>query len=264
MNISEKFTVCFPTWNNLKYLQLFYKSLRQNSYDKNIPLVLHVNEGADGTPEWCEKNGIAFVRSDKNLGISIPINNAQRLVETEFSILLADDIYLLPNWDLQLYKVLEFYRFDDSCWIAPRLLEPINCFAPQEHPYCSIGNFGQTIEEFQEEKLLNEYKQYFTNIKKLPNGNMAIKTSVFRDLGGYDEEYISGADSQFTWTFVKKYGTSNIKQLGSALAYHFGSIVSNQNQEKKLESNRQAIELFQKKNGFFIGDITKRILTDTI
>ena len=44
------FTLLIPTWNNLDYLRLCIDSIRRHS---SVPLeiVVHVNEGADGTLE---------------------------------------------------------------------------------------------------------------------------------------------------------------------------------------------------------------------
>lgn len=265
MKIKDYFTIIFPTFNNLKYLKLFYKSLRENSFDKEIPLILFINEGSDGTLEWVKQHSdIKYIHATENQGIAKPMNEIQKLVETEWTLLFADDIYLLPNWDQHLFAVIKHFEFNDNLWVAPRLIEPINCFAPIEHPYCSIGNYGQTIDEFEEEKLLSEYKKFNTTIKHLPNGNMAIKSSIYRDLNGYDEEFIYGSDSDFTCRFCKLVGTKGIKQVGSSLAYHFGSIVSNANIEKKQKANKQSIELFQKKHGFFVGDLTKKIQNNEI
>lgn len=261
MTPSEVLTVCIPTWNNLSYLQLCYSSLRKYSFDKNIELVLHINEGTDGTLEWAIENKIRYTHSKKNLGISVPLNNAQKLVNTEFSLLWADDIVFLPNWDRSLVQILEHYKFADNLWVAPRLIEPVNCFDPHPHPYCTIADYGRTIGEFDEDRLLKEHKNYITNtIKLLPNGNMAIKTSTYRDLEGYDTEYIYGADSDFTYRFYKKYGNTGFKQLGNSLAYHFGSVVSDSNKERKTQANRQSIERFQEKHGFFVGDLTNVII----
>jgi GT2 family glycosyltransferase len=257
----EILTVSFPTFNNLKYLKLFYKSLRQNSRDKNIELVLHINDGSDGTLEWAQEQGIRYTHSETNLGISIPMNQAQSLVNTEYCVLLADDIYVIPDWDINLTRMLDYFGHTDDLWVAPRLIEPVNCFSPQEHPYCTIANYGQNIDTFEEERLLNEYKQYLSSsIKKLPNGNMAIKTSVYRELEGYDTEYIFGADSDFTYRFFQKYGSKGFKQLGNSLAYHFGSVVSDSNREKKEQANQQSIQRFQEKHGLFVGDLTNIII----
>lgn len=259
--ISNSLTVCFPTWNNLRYLKLFYKALRQNSHCKNIELALHINEGSDGTLEWAKENGIRYNHSETNLDISKPTNSAVDLANTEWVVLLADDIYVLPDWDLWLYKVLKAYKFNDNLWAAPRLIEPINCFAPAEHFYCSIANYGTNIDEFKEDDLLKEYKQYQTPyIKRIPCGNMAIKKSVFQKLCGYDESYIYGADSDFSYKFFKQYGAKGIIQIGNSMAYHFGSIVSGANVEKKQKANQQTIQKFRELHGFFVGDLTNMIV----
>lgn len=237
-----------------------YKAIRENSHCKDIEIVLHINEGSDGTIEWVKENNIRFNHSEKNLGISTPMNSCVDLVNTEFVILLADDIYVLPDWDLWLYNIIDFYQKNDNLWVAPRLIEPVNCYAPNEHIYCAIGNYGQNLETFEEERLLKEWLQFRTStLKKLPCGNVAIKKSIYKELGGYDTSYTSGADSDFTYRFFKKYGSKGIIQVGKSMAYHFGSIVSAANKEKRQQADQQAIKRFQELHGFFVGDLTNLI-----
>ena len=45
------FSLLVPTWNNLEHLRLFVESLRRHSARAH-ELVVHVNEGTDGTREW--------------------------------------------------------------------------------------------------------------------------------------------------------------------------------------------------------------------
>ena len=51
------FSILIPTWNNLALLQLCVRSIRENSaYDHQI--IVHVNDGSDGTLEWVRAQGI--------------------------------------------------------------------------------------------------------------------------------------------------------------------------------------------------------------
>ena len=53
------FSVLIPTWNNLPYLKLCVESIRQHSVF-NHQIIIHVNEGTDGTLEWVEKEGLDY------------------------------------------------------------------------------------------------------------------------------------------------------------------------------------------------------------
>lgn len=270
-DFSKKVTVICVTWNNYEYFKLMYESLVNLSYDSNIKLICHINEDVDEkTRKFCDINNITYTYSENNLGIFLPLNNLVNLVETDYILFWADDITFLENWDyylLPLLKYLEVYNQEDSCWISPRLIERENCFAPQEHPYCTIENLANTIDEFNDNyrQIEEKVKQLRINkINKLPNGNMILKKTSFQELNGYDLEYKAGNDSDLTWRFVKKFGTDGIKQSNMSLCYHWGSVVTGRDKNKRHELEKQGADLFYKKHGFFIGDITKRILENNI
>ena len=63
-----KLSIVIPTYNNLKYLKFTIDSLINNSkYDHEI--ILHINEGTDGTLEYAQQNKIKFSFSNQNLGL---------------------------------------------------------------------------------------------------------------------------------------------------------------------------------------------------
>ena len=52
----SKITTTISCNNNLDYLKLAIKSVRQNCYYKDMPLIIHAENCNDGTDEWLEKN----------------------------------------------------------------------------------------------------------------------------------------------------------------------------------------------------------------
>lgn len=53
----EKITFCIGTHNNLNYLKLAVKSVRENSFYKTAPFIIHAENCEDGTDEWLRENG---------------------------------------------------------------------------------------------------------------------------------------------------------------------------------------------------------------
>ena len=47
-------SIIIPTFNNLNYLKLCLNSLEKNSFKKH-EIILHVNDGSDGTLEYIKK-----------------------------------------------------------------------------------------------------------------------------------------------------------------------------------------------------------------
>ena len=82
------FSIIVPTFNNLKYLQITLKSIVQNS-KFNHDIIVHVNEGTDGTLNYLKTNNINHTYSDKNLGLCSAVNiAAKKLLLNIFYILM--------------------------------------------------------------------------------------------------------------------------------------------------------------------------------
>ncbi|MEP6846329.1 MAG: glycosyltransferase, partial [Panacibacter sp.] len=85
--ISEKrtsgdfvFSIIIPSWNNLPYLKLCVESIRKNSAYKH-QIIIHVNEGKDGTLEWIkQQQDIDYTFSKENVGVCYALNIARTLL----------------------------------------------------------------------------------------------------------------------------------------------------------------------------------------
>lgn len=80
MTQSSPITFCLSTFNTINYLKLAVKSVRENSFYKDAPFVIHAENCTDGTDEWLEENKEKYNLSiwiDKNevpLGIGGGMN----------------------------------------------------------------------------------------------------------------------------------------------------------------------------------------------
>jgi len=50
-----KFSIVIPSWNNLAMLQFCLAAIKKNS-TYNHQIIIHVNEGTDGTLDWIKPN----------------------------------------------------------------------------------------------------------------------------------------------------------------------------------------------------------------
>ena len=81
-------SIVIPTYNNLDYLKLCLKSLKQNSnYDHEI--ILHVNDGSDGTLDFVNNNNYKYTKSKTNIGLCSSINIAAKLVSNKYILYCA-------------------------------------------------------------------------------------------------------------------------------------------------------------------------------
>ena len=101
------FSIILPTYNNLEYLKITLESISKNSKYKH-DIIVHVNEGTDGSLDYLESKRIDFTYSQKNLGLCTGVNTAAKKAKTNYILYSHDDMYFCPGWDTCLEKKKKF------------------------------------------------------------------------------------------------------------------------------------------------------------
>jgi glycosyltransferase involved in cell wall biosynthesis len=214
------FSIIIPSWNNLPYLQLCIESIRKNSTYKH-QLIVHVNEGNDGTLEWVkQQSDIDYTHSGENIGVCYALNTARSLLDTDYLLYMNDDMYVCPNWDHELYKEIKNIGYN-FFFFSATAIEPI------AQSSCSIeSNFGTAIESFDEERLLKEYAQLsrtdWQGSTWPPN---VVHKDVWDLVGGYSPEFSPGmySDPDFSMK-LWQLGVRLFKGVSKSRVYHFTSL----------------------------------------
>ena len=218
----EVFSIVIPTWNNLPFLKLCVRSIRENSeYPHQI--VLHVNDGADGTAEWAAAEGIAFSRTPGNAGVCLACNAARPLVRTPLVVYMNDDMYVLPGWDSALKEEIDLAGgasapfFISATMIEPRLT--------RSKPVIGGHDYGTTPESFEEARLLREFsslpKEDWSGATRPPN---VMPVWLWDLVGGYSVEFSPGLYSDPDLS-AKLWlaGVRHFKGVARSRVYHFVS-----------------------------------------
>ena len=218
MNDKPLFSILIPTWNNLNFLKLCVASIRKNSAFAHEILV-HVNDGSDGTLEWVKSEGLKYTHSEENIGVCYALNGLRPLVTTDYVLFMNDDMYVCPEWDAALNDEIKAIGhkmfFLSSTLIQPRKFFCKSVIAP--------ANFGESVETFEEERLLKEYSTLkhgdWQGATWPPN---IVHRDVWDLVGGYSVEYSPGmySDPDFS---AKLYhaGVRLFKGVDKSRVYHF-------------------------------------------
>ena len=99
------FSIIIPTFNNIDYLKLCLKSIQKNS-EYTHEIIIHINEGLDGTLEFIKKKNYKFSYSKINSGVCVAFNEAAKKATKKYIILAHDDMYFCPGWDIAFNKEL--------------------------------------------------------------------------------------------------------------------------------------------------------------
>ena len=92
------FSILIPSYNNLEYLKTCIDSLKKNSkFDHQI--IIHINEGTDGSLEYIKQKKLEYTYSEKNIGMPKALNKASKLSKFNYILISHDDFYYCPGWD---------------------------------------------------------------------------------------------------------------------------------------------------------------------
>jgi glycosyltransferase involved in cell wall biosynthesis len=91
---NHTFSLLIPSWNNLEYLKLCIRSIRQNSGHRH-QIILLINEGKDGSLAWVElQEDIDYVYAPENPGICYGLNACRSLVHTDYMLYITSRYFV--------------------------------------------------------------------------------------------------------------------------------------------------------------------------
>lgn len=230
------FTILIPTWNNLPFLKLCVESIRKNSAFEH-QILIHVNDGNDGSLRWVMDNFTAYTHSPENIGICKAVNGLTRLIQQEYIVFMNDDMYVLPGWDTAL--IAEIKALDTDCFmLSSTMIEPQDT----GNACVIVADYGRNEAVFREEALLKEYKI-------LPKNDWSGSTwppSVVHkkwwlQVGGYSDEFSPGMSSDDDFAMkMWQAGCRIYKGIAASRVYHFiskstGRVVKNDGRKQFVQ-----------------------------
>ena len=210
------FSILIPTWNNLDYLKLCVRSIQEHSEYKH-QIIIHINDGSDGTLEWVKDSGLDFTYSEENIGVCLAMNSMRRLVKTNYIYFINDDMYVLPGWDKIMMKEVKSLP-DNLFYLSSTMIQPHN-----ENDVGLCINYGDDINTFKEKELLKEYmNEQYTNWQGSTRPPSLVHRDIWDLVGGYSIEFSPGmySDPDFTAKLLMV-GVKYLKGLGDSRVYHF-------------------------------------------
>jgi len=211
------FSIIIPSYNNLNYLKICLNSLKKNSSFAH-EIIIHVNEGSDGTLEYIKENNFNYSYSDKNDGVCIAFNKAVRKATNKYIVLAHDDMYFCPNWDNIFKNEINKIAEGKDFFLSGTMVQPFKSYIELD---C-----GKTYEDFNENKLLKELPHIkFNDYQGAHWQPSLVPLSTWNKVGGFSEEFSPGLGSDPDFNMkLWNIGVRIFKGLGYCRVYHFSSI----------------------------------------
>ena len=231
------FSILIPSWNNLSYLKLCINSIQKNSTHPH-QIIVHINEGNDGSLEWIEQQTrLDYTYSKENVGVCYALNACSQLAYTDYILYMNDDMYACPGWDAMLWQEILSIGH-------PYFFLSATAIEPQAANNCSIlKNYGTNISHFNEGLLLEEYAQLpmknWMGATWPPN---VVHKNIWDLVGGYSIEFSPGmySDPDFSMKLWQT-GIRLFKGIAASRVYHFGSV-----SVKRIKKNKGYYQFISK------------------
>ena len=214
------FSIVIPTWNNLPFLKLAVDTIRRHSVARHEILV-HVNDGSDGTLAWVREQGLKHTASADNIGICFAVNQAAGLATQPYLLYLNDDMAMLPGWDERLIDIarrLEGRRF----MLSSTMIEPGGGKNP-----CSIAaDYGRDPAGYREAELIRALpsmkRSHWLGSTWPPT---LLPRWMWTEVGGYSTELSPGMSSDNDLSMKLWHaGCRTFIGLGDSFVYHFACV----------------------------------------
>ena len=215
------FSIAIPTFNNLDYLKLTLKSLKKNTV-LNYEVIIHVNNGSDGTKNYLDSLGIKYTFSKENIGLCSAINKVVKLANYNYVIYSHDDVYFCPSWDVALKKEINLINHNNFYF---------SCTLIEQNSGHIKFDCGKDIKSFNEQKLLKNYKNInFYDYQGSHWSPLCVHKDLWNKISGFSEEFNPGigSDPDFNMKLWKT-GVRIFKGINNFKVYHFGSLTTRKN-----------------------------------
>ena len=247
-------SILIPSYNNIKYLDLLIRSINLNSNYKH-ELIIHINDGSDGSLNFVKNKNIKFTHSSLNIGLCSSINLAAKKATNKYLLYAHDDMYFCPKWDIFLKKEVDQIGHDNF-YLSGTMIEP-------DSGHIRF-NAGVDIETFDEKKLLDNFDRI--NFYDHQGSHFAphlISKNMWNLVGGFSEEFNpgDGSDPDFNMKLWNE-GVRIFKGINNFKVYHFSSITIRKNINLKQNKGHQiflnkwgiSVKFFKK---YYLQSITK-------
>ena len=233
----HKITTCISTNNNLEYLKLAIKSVRENAYYKDQPIIVHAENCTDGTDRWLIDNKlnldleVYIDHNDSPKGIGGGMNFCVSKAKTEFVNIIHSDMWVAPNQDLELLRL--FDNIDESVRLIAssfRIQPKIFPNDPDYRPgtvFVPIDEFGEFHHNFNAvwfDKWATEFsKENDVIVRKGGGAGFFCRKEDYEWIGGNDPIFAPASWEDKDLFIRMQLEGYEFKMTSKSVVYHFSA-----------------------------------------
>lgn len=240
-------TTCINTNNNLDYLKLAVKSVRQNAYYKDQPIIIYAENCTDGTDEWLAKNSkelnlTYFIEKNKiPKGIGGGMDFCVDKAKTEYVNIIHSDMWIGPNQDIELLKLYDGVDPSERLIASSYRIQPkIFPNDPWSRPgtvFVKPEEFGAYWNDFNPDNFdlwANEFSKMndFT-VRKGGGAGFFCRTKDYKWIGGNDPLFAPASYDDMDLFIRMQLEGYTFKMVTKSTVWHFSARGSHFRDEAK-------------------------------
>ncbi len=265
-----KVAVVILNWNGKDFLSRFLPSVLKHT-SSEYSIVIADNASTDGSVDLLKRDfpSVRLIQNEENGGFARGYNQALKLVDAEYYILLNSDVEVGPGW---IDPVIRIMNTDDTIGAAQ---PKIRSYDNREY-FEYAGAAGGFIDKFgypfcrgrilgSVEKDVDQYNDP-CEIFWATGACMFVRAKLYHELGGMDEDFFAHMEEIDLCWRMKNRG-HKIMYVPDSVIYHVGAgTLSRSNPQKTYLNFRNNMYLLFKNHAssFFLLKIFMRMLLDGI
>ncbi|MFB1021493.1 MAG: glycosyltransferase family 2 protein [Vicingaceae bacterium] len=242
--MSPSVAVVILNWNGSKHLETYLPSVVK--YSENATVYMADNASIDGSILFTEKNfpTVKIIRNNSNGGFAKGYNEALKQLKEDYFVLLNSDVEVTPNWIKPVIDKLQ--HTENVCIAQPKIKAYLNKeefeYAGAAggfidflgYPFCQ-GRIFDTLEK--DTAQYDESREIFW----ATGACMFVKSSIFNQLGGFDERYFAHMEEIDLCWRAKNLGYS-VYYVAESTVFHLGGgTMKNTNPRKTFLNFRNSL-----------------------
>jgi GT2 family glycosyltransferase/glycosyltransferase involved in cell wall biosynthesis/Tfp pilus assembly protein PilF len=225
-------SLIIPVFNNVELTKKCIDSIRKNTRCDLYEIIIVDNASTDATLEYLNslEDSVKIIRNEKNVGFAKACNLGARISESDYLLFLNNDTEAKPSWLEYLLSV--FNQNLEVAIAGAKLLYPDRTiqhagieFLPLQHPL-NLNEFGAVnVMPDHPYRFLDETMP-LVNVRReldmITGACLLIKSSVFKEVGGFDEVYLNGCEDIDLCLKIRQRGLKVIYEPKAILIHHEG------------------------------------------
>ena len=247
-----KVAVVILNWNGEAMLRRFLPSVIEHTISEEVEVVIADNGSTDGSCKLVEEDfpQVKLIRLTENYGFAEGYNRALRLVESEYVVLLNNDVEVTEGWIDRMIEYMDKNQDVGAC--QPKLLSERNrrkfeyagaaggFIDRYGYPFCR-GRVFETVEED------NGQYDNVQNVFWASGAAMLIRKSLYEEVGGLDGTFFAHCEEiDLCWRLASR--GYKIVCLPFSKVYHVGAATLKKESPRKTYLNFRNNRLMLYKN----------------